>query len=100
VVATVRHSLKDQVPVFETEIAQNFAYKEAAEVGRSILEIAGRGSAADNYRQLAREVAIAAGDASVVAFESRRGGFLASAGRFLRGLFSRGQARQELAGAA
>src|SRR3984893_84937 len=38
VVATVRHSLKGHVPVFETEIFQHVAYKEAAEAGRSILD--------------------------------------------------------------
>src|SRR5437879_1359883 len=43
VVATVRHSLKGKVPVFETQIVQNFAYKEAAEVGRTILEFQSRG---------------------------------------------------------
>jgi chromosome partitioning protein len=86
VVATVRHSLKDQVPVFETEIAQHVAYKEAAEVGRSILEYQPRSVAADTYRLLAREVAIAAGDQSVMALDPRRGGLLASAGRLWRGL--------------
>jgi chromosome partitioning protein len=101
VVATVRHSLKDQVPVFETQIAQHVAFKEAAEVGRSILEHQSRGAPADTYRQLAREVAIAAGDETVTAVEVRRGGVLASAGRFLRGLLSRGQTHQpELARAA
>src|SRR5947208_14751571 len=47
VVATVRHSLKGQVPVFDTEIAQHVAYKEAAEVGRSILEHQEQGGGAD-----------------------------------------------------
>ena len=86
VVATVRHSLKGQVPVFETEIAQHVAYKEAVEAGISILEHQKNGAPADNYRQLAREVAIAAGETSVAAVEVRRSGFLASAGRLWRTL--------------
>jgi hypothetical protein len=94
VVATVRHSLKDQVPVFETQIAQHVAFKEAVEVGRSILDYQSRGAPADTYRQLAREVAIAAGDETVTALEVRRGGVFASAGRFLRGLLSRGHTHQ------
>jgi len=90
VVATVRHSLKGQVPVFETEIVQHVAYKEAAEAGRSILEHQRQGPAADAYRKLAREVAMAAGDTSVAAFEPRSGGLLAGAGRWWRNL-TRGQ---------
>jgi chromosome partitioning protein len=86
VVATVRHSLQGQVPVFDTEIIQNVAYKEAAEAGRSILEHQARGGPADTYRQLAREVARAAGDQSVVAYDSKRGGLFAGAGRFWRSL--------------
>ena len=94
-----------QVPVFETEIAQHVSYKEAAETGRSILEYQKNGVAADTYRLLAREVALAAGDTSVAAFEPERGGLLAGAGRFFRGLLkSRGHAQPEpgrtLAGAA
>jgi chromosome partitioning protein len=85
VVATVRHSLKGQVPVFETEIAQHVALKEAAEAGKSILAYQGRGAAAEMYRDLAREVARAAGDLSVSA-EPRRRGVVADATRFLRGL--------------
>jgi chromosome partitioning protein len=94
VVATVRHSLQGQVPVFETEINQHVAYKEAAEAGRSILDHQSRGAPADTYRQLAREVARAAGDESVLAIEPRRGGFLAEAGRFFRGL-TRGRGSAE-----
>jgi chromosome partitioning protein len=86
VVATVRHSLKDQVPVFDTEIVQHMAYKEAAEAGRSILEHQRRGAPSDTYRHLAREVARAAGDQTVLVEEPRRGGFLAEAGRFFRSL--------------
>jgi chromosome partitioning protein len=94
VVATVRHSLQGQVPVFETEINQHVAYKEAAEAGRSILDHQSRGAPADTYRQLAREVARAAGDESVLAIEPRRGGLLAEAGRFFRGL-TRGRGSAE-----
>jgi chromosome partitioning protein len=94
VVATVRHSLKGQVPVFESQIATNVAYKEAAEVGRSILEHQKHGAPADTYRQLAREVAYAAGDKNVEPFAVRRGGFLSGAGRFFRNL-TRGHAHTE-----
>lgn len=94
VVATVRHSLQGQVSVFESEIAQHVAYKEAAEAGRSILDYQNAGAPADTYRQLAREVAVAAGDTSVAALEPRRGGLLASAGRWWRNL-TRGNSRTE-----
>ena len=86
VVATVRHSLQGQVPVFATQVAQHVAFKEAAEAGVSILEYQRQGAAADTYRQLAREVAVAAGDTSVATLEVRRGGFLAGAGRLWRSL--------------
>jgi len=103
VVATVRHSLQGQVNVFETEIVQHVAYKEAAEAGRSIIEHQSRGAAADTYRCLAREVACAAGDQTVVANEPKRGGLFAGAGRFWRSL-TRGRdaspAGRTLAGAA
>jgi chromosome partitioning protein len=89
VVSTVRHSLKGQVPVFETEIAQHVALKEAAEAGKTILSYQGHGAAADMYRDLAREVARAAGDLSVT-LEPRRRGLMADASRFLRGLTGRG----------
>jgi len=95
VVATVRHSLKGQVPVFDTEIVQHMAYKEAAEMGRSILEHQKQGVASDAYRRLAREVCIAAGEESVAEFEPKRGGILA----FFRSL-TRGHAPQELPNAA
>jgi chromosome partitioning protein len=101
VVATVRHSLKDQVPVFDAEIVQHMAYKEAAEAGRSIIEHQRRGPASDAYRQLAHEVARAAGDETVLEFEPRRGGFFAEASRFFRGFRKHGaEAGRELAGAA
>jgi chromosome partitioning protein len=103
VVATVRHSLRDQVPVFETEIAQHVAYKEAAEAGRSILDHQSHGAPADTYRHLAREVATAAGDKTVMALEPRRAGLFGGASRLWRSL-TRGHANQEtgrtLAGAA
>src|ERR687884_383507 len=86
VVATVRHSLKNQVPVFETEIAQDVSLKEAAEAGNSIIDYQGHGPAADTYRQLAREVAVAAGDTSIAALEPRRGGLFGGAARLWRGL--------------
>ena len=86
VVATVRHSLGGQVPVFESQIAQHVAYKEAAEAGRSIIDYQSAGAPADTYRQLAREVAVAAGDTSVAALEPARGGLFASAGRWWRSL--------------
>jgi hypothetical protein len=79
------------VPVFSAEIVQNVAYKEAAEMGRSILEHQSRGAPADTYRQLAREVARAAGDKSVAAIQPQRGGLFAGAGRLWRGL-TRGRA--------
>ncbi len=85
VVATVRHSLNGQVPVFETEIAQHVSLKEAAEAGKSILAYQSHGAAAEMYRDLAREVARAAGDLSGEA-EPRRRGMIADATRFLRGL--------------
>jgi chromosome partitioning protein len=94
VVATVRHSLDGQVPVFDTEINQHVAYKEAAEAGRSILDHQNRGAPADTYRQLAREVARAAGDETVLAIEPRRSGFFAEASRFFRGL-TRGRTSAE-----
>jgi chromosome partitioning protein len=85
VVATVRHSLQDQVHVFDTEIVQHVAYKEAAEAGRSIIEHQNRGAPADTYRHLAREVMIAAGE-TTPANEPKRGGIFAGAGRFWRSL--------------
>jgi len=88
IVATVRHSLKGQVPVFGTEIAQHVAFKEAAEAGKTILEYQNRGAAADTYRRLAHEVAAAAGDSTLV--EPRRQGMFAGATRFFRG-FGRSQ---------
>jgi chromosome partitioning protein len=98
VVATVRHSLKGQVPVFETEIATHVAYKEAVETGRSILE-SHSGAPADAYRHLAREVAWASGETSVEPYAARRG-LLAGASRWLRSLTVRGQTQRTLAGAA
>jgi len=96
VVATVRHSRKGQVPVFDTEIAQHVSLKEAAEAGKTILAYQGGSSAAEMYRDLAREVARAAGDLSAQA-EPRRRGVIADATRFLRGLT---RPRGSLTGAA
>jgi chromosome partitioning protein len=86
VVETVRHSLDGHVHVFETEIVQHVAYKEAAEAGRSILEYQNRGAPANAYRVLAREVARAAGDLSLDTVEPQRAGLLAGASRFWRTL--------------
>jgi chromosome partitioning protein len=104
VVATVRHSLKGQVPVFETQIATHWAYKEAAELGRSILQT-DTGAPANSYRRLAREVAWATGDTAIEPFKERRAGLLEMIGRVWRGLTARGQAPhaepgRTLAGAA
>jgi chromosome partitioning protein len=85
VVATVRHSLKNQVPVFDTEIAQDVAFKEAAEAGTSIIDYQSRGKAAEMYRGLAREVAHAAGDLSVATAVEEKRGFFADALRLFRG---------------
>ena len=62
VMATVRHSLAGQVPVFETTILQHVAFKEAAEAGCSILDYAPGSAPAGMYRRLAREVLRAAGE--------------------------------------
>ena len=91
VVATVRHSLKGQVPVFDTQIATDWAYKEAAEVGRSILQTA-TGAPANSYRRLAREVAWASGDTAVEAFKEPRAGLLEIVGKLWRSVTARGQA--------
>jgi len=103
VVATVRHSLKGQVPVFDTQIASDWAYKEAAEFGRSVLEING-GAAANSYRRLAREVAYASGDTAVEPFKEPRVGIFEVFGRVWRSIVARGQshtaAERTLAGAA
>jgi chromosome partitioning protein len=85
VVATVRHSLVDQVPVFQTEIAHDVALKEAAEVGASVLDYQSRGRAAVGYRMLAREVAQAAGEAVAEPIGLARNGFWAEAMRLFRG---------------
>jgi chromosome partitioning protein len=103
VVATVRHSLKGLVPVFDTEIIQHVAYKEAAEAGRTILEHKRHGVPADTYRHLAREVAQAAGDVSAMAAQPQRSGFAAEAHRWWRNVtHSHGasEAAGTLAGAA
>lgn len=101
VVATVRHSLDGQVPVFDTEIVQHVAYKEAAELGHSIMDHQPHGAPAETYRLLAREVALAAGDTAIQAVSAKRSLF--DVGRLWRGL-TRGRGSAEagrtLAGAA
>jgi chromosome partitioning protein len=92
VIATVRHSLKGQVPVFGTQIGMDWAYKEAAELGRSVLATHG-GASANSYRRLAREVAYASGDTAVEPFKEPRPGVLELLGRLWRGLTLRGQVR-------
>jgi chromosome partitioning protein len=85
VMATVRHSLAGQVPVFDTEILQHVAFKEAAEAGQSIIEFAPGSAAADMYRRVAREVLAAAGEKVVIAPEPKRQGLFG----LLRGLTGR-----------
>jgi chromosome partitioning protein len=97
VVTTVRHSLKNQVPVFETEIAQDVALKEAAEAGISIIDYQSRGKAAEMYRGLAREVARAAGDLSVAAVAEEKRGLFADALRLFRGRPASGAAEARVA---
>jgi len=97
VVATVRHSLKNQVPVFETEIAQDVALKESAEAGISIIDYQSRGKAAQMYRGLAREVARAAGDLSVAAVAEEKRGLFADALRLFRGRPASGAAEARVA---
>jgi chromosome partitioning protein len=97
VVATVRHSLKNQVPVFDTEIAQDVALKEAAEAGTSIIDYQSRGKAAELYRGLAREVARAAGDLSAATAPAEKRGFFADALRLFRGRPASGAAEARIA---
>jgi chromosome partitioning protein len=74
VVATVRRSLRDQVPVFQAEIAYDVSLKDAAELGKSIFELKSGKQPATTYRLLAREVALAAGDLSLPVEQHRMGG--------------------------
>jgi chromosome partitioning protein len=74
VVATVRRSLKDHVPIFQTEIAYDVSLKDAAEQGKSILDLPSGKRAASTYRLLAREVAVAAGDFWLPVEQHRAGG--------------------------
>ena len=97
VVTTVRHSLNNQVPVFETEIAQDVALKEAAEAGISIIDYQSRGKAAEMYRGLAREVARAAGDLSVAAVADEKRSLFADALRLFRGRPASGAAEARVA---
>jgi chromosome partitioning protein len=89
VVATVRNSLKGHVTVFEAQIAHHVSLKEAAEVGKTILDFQPQGAAADMYRDLAHEVSRASGDLSIAAMQPRRRGMFAEATRLFRG-FTRG----------
>lgn len=73
VVATVRRSLKDQVRIFQTEIAYDVSLKDAAEMGKSIFAVQSGKRAAANYRLLARELMVAAGDLSVPVAPRRDG---------------------------
>jgi chromosome partitioning protein len=75
VVETVRQSLEGQVRVFRTQVSQHVLLKEAAELGQSILEYDGGCASAAAYRDLAREVAWAAGDAMEPAPPRRQGLF-------------------------
>lgn len=73
VVETVRRSLEDQVRVFQTEIAFDFALKDSSEAGKSVFELSEGKRAAGMYRALAEEVALAAGDTSVAVEPPRHG---------------------------
>jgi chromosome partitioning protein len=75
VVETVRESLEGQVHVFRTQVSQHVLLKEAAEVGQSILDYDGGSTTAAAYRDLAREVAWAAGDAIAPTPPRRQGLF-------------------------
>jgi chromosome partitioning protein len=75
VVDTVRQSLEGQVRVFRTQVAHHVMLKEAAEVGQSVLDYEDRSTSAAAYRDLAREVAAAAGDAIAPAPPRRQGLF-------------------------
>jgi chromosome partitioning protein len=67
VVKVVRSSLAGQVNVFETEVRLHVALTETAKAGRSILEFDPYSPSAKAYRNLAREVLHACGDAASVA---------------------------------
>jgi chromosome partitioning protein len=83
VVATVRHSLKDQVHVFDTEIGYDVAFKDAAEMGRSVIEANPSSRAADMYRSLGYEVMQAVGERPAAHLDPRRRGVVQ---RIFRGL--------------
>jgi len=92
VAATVRRSLRDQVPIFQTEIAYDFALKESTEVGKSIFDLSSGKRTANLYRALAREVALAASDVSL-SVEPHRLGLI---GNLLRSLGQRGRSEAEI----
>ena len=73
VVNAVRRSLKDQVPIFQTEILYDVALKDTTELGQSIFQVDSGKRSARLYRSLALELAVAAGDASVKVVEDRGG---------------------------
>ncbi len=56
VVEATRSGLAGQVPVFETEIGENSALKEAPITGKNILLYAPRSQGAQGYRALAKEL--------------------------------------------
>jgi chromosome partitioning protein len=75
VVGAVRRSLKHQVPIFQTEILYDVALKDMTELGKTIFELDSGKRSAKLYRTLAREVAVAAGDASA-SVDADRGGVI------------------------
>lgn len=83
VVSSVRYSLKDQVRVFDTEIGYDIVFKEAAEMGQSVLQFDSRSRAADMYRAFAYEVMLASGEKPAANLDPRRRGVVQ---RLLRGL--------------
>ncbi|HEX8967630.1 MAG TPA: ParA family protein [Chloroflexota bacterium] len=94
VVESVRRSLQDQVHIFNTEIGYEMALKESAELGKSVLEVQSGKRAASSYRDLAHEVAVAAGDAPQPV-ESRHWGVMSNLFRTF-GRFGRPVARRDL----
>jgi chromosome partitioning protein len=60
VVKSVRRSLEDQVPIFQTEILYDIALKDTTELGKSIFQLDSGTRSAKLYRTLAFELAMAA----------------------------------------
>ncbi len=73
VITMLRRSLKNQVRIFQTEIAYDLVLKEAAEMGQSVFALRSGRRAARAYRHLAREVAVAAGDVAIAVASPRSG---------------------------